>query len=113
MSEHLKLRYKTKKGECLYSEPGDRALGDLRLYIGYNGYKWAHTLELVGAALRAKSHVEDNNYPHGLGRYYLLAYVVACILTDEPILDLMKRFRFPEEKESIPVQITEEEDVPF
>jgi len=89
----MKEIYKTLKGEVLYEEPGDRAEGDKRLYIGYNGTKWAHTLELIGASLRAKAWVEDNNYPNGLGRYYLLSYIVGCIMTKTPIKELLKKFK--------------------
>jgi len=92
----LKEIYRTSKDEILYEEPGNRAPGDKRLYIGFNGTKWAHTLELVGAALRAKAHVEDNNYPNGLGRYHLLGYVVGCIMTNTKIKELMKKFKIPE-----------------
>jgi hypothetical protein len=87
----LKKIYETKKGEVIYSEPGDRSVGDKRLYIGYNGIKWAHTLELIGAALRAKAYVEDNNYKNGMGRYWLFGYITNCICTDIPIQDLMKK----------------------
>ena len=96
MRARLKEIYKTKKGETLYEEPGDRAKGDKRLYIGFNGSRWAHSLELIGAALRAKAHVEDNNYPNGMGRYWLFGYIAKCILTDEHIKDLLKKFRIPE-----------------
>lgn len=92
----MKEIYKTQKGERLYEEPGDRAPGDKRLFIGFNGTRWAHTLELIGAALRAKAYVEDNNYPQGQGRYYLLGYVVACITSKKPIRELMKLFKIPE-----------------
>ena len=92
----MKISYKTAKGEILYEEPGDNAPKDKRLYIGYNGTKWAHTLELIGAALRAKAWVEDNNYPNGLGRYHLLGFIVGCIMTKTPIKELMKKFKIPE-----------------
>jgi len=90
------FEYKTSKGEILIGERGDRADGDLRLYIQYNGNKWAHTLELIGAALRAKANIEDNNYPNGLGRWWLLGYIAACITTTTPIKELMKKFKVPE-----------------
>lgn len=96
MNQRLKEIYKTAKGEILYESPGNNAPKDKRLYIGFNGTRWAHTLELIGAALRAKAWVEDNNYPNGLGRFWLLAYIAACITTDTPIKELMKRFKIPE-----------------
>ena len=92
----MKKIYKTKKGECLYEEPGNRSDGDKRLYIGFNGAKWAHSLELIGAALRAKAWVEDNNYKNGMGRYWLFGYIAKCICTDEPIKDLIKKFKIPD-----------------
>ena len=96
MNQLLKEIYKTAKGETLYEEPGKNAPGDKRLYIGYNGIRWAHTLELIGAALRAKAWVEDNNYPKGMGRYMLLSYIIGCIMTTTPIKELMKKFKIPE-----------------
>lgn len=96
MNQHLKEIYRTSKNEILYESPGKNAKGDKRLYIGYNGTKWAHTLELIGASLRAKAWVEDNNYPHGLGRFWLLAYIAACITTSTPIKELLKKFKIPE-----------------
>lgn len=92
----MKKIYETKKGEYLYSEPGNRAKGDKRLYIGFKEFKWAHSLELIGAALRAKAHVEDNNYRNGMGRYWLFGYITKCICTDEPIEALLKKFKIPE-----------------
>ena len=92
-----KVIYTTKTGEVLYSEPGNRADGDKRLLIGYKeGKPWPHTLELIGAALRAKAWVEDNNYPHGLGRWWLLGYIVACMTTSTPIRNLIKKFKIPD-----------------
>ena len=93
----MKEEYKTKYGEILYSEPGDRAKGDKRLYIGKNGIRWAHSLELIGAALRAKAHVEENNYSNGLGRFYLHGFISACILCDNmTIKGLLKKFKIKE-----------------
>ena len=91
----MKLLYETKKGEKLYSEEGNRAKNDLRLYIGFKDFKWAHTLELIGAALRAKAHIEDNNYPNGRGKHMLLHFIQECILTKTPIKELLKKFKIP------------------
>lgn len=88
-----KLRYKTLKGEKLYSEEGSKGPGDLRLYIEYNGALWAYTLELIGACLRAKAEVEDRNYPNGRGRLMLRDYIDDCIMTDEPIKSLLEKYR--------------------
>jgi hypothetical protein len=96
MNQLLKLIYTTKKGEELFSEPGNKDPKDKRLYIGYKGHKWAHTLELIGAALRAKAYVEDVNYPNGRGKHMLLDFVQQCILTKTPIKELCKKFRIPE-----------------
>ncbi|MFH1561939.1 MAG: hypothetical protein ABIF11_00775 [Nitrospirota bacterium] len=94
INKPLKLRYKTKKGECLYSEPGDNGPKDLRLYIGYDDRKpWAHTLELIGACLRAKGSIEDWNYPKGEGRKYLLRFIWDCIMSKTPISELLKRYK--------------------
>lgn len=92
----LKIIYTTRKGEKLYSEPGSNGPNDLRLYIGYNGSRWAHTLELIGAALRAKAHVEDRNYPNGRGRMMLFDFISDCILKDDPIKELIKRYSIPD-----------------
>ena len=92
----LKKEYETKKGEILYSEPGDNGPKDRRLYISYNGSRWAHTLELIGASLRAKAHIEDWNYPNGRGKHMLLDFIQQCILTKTPIRQLMKKFKIPE-----------------
>lgn len=93
----MKEEYRTKYNEILYSENGNRATGDRRLYIGKDGHKWAHSLELIGAALRAKAWVEDNNYPNGLGRFYLHAFISGCILCDKlSIKTLMKKFKINE-----------------
>ena len=96
MRRHLLMKeiYKTEKGEVLYEEPGNRAKGDKRLYIGYNGTKWPHTLELIGASLRAKAWVEDNNYPPpAQGRKYLFNYIKECIMTITPIKELLKKYK--------------------
>ena len=96
LKNNLKLLYRTKKGECLYEEPGNRAPGDRRLYIGFNGTFWAHTLELIGIALREKGKVEQNNYPNGRGKHYLAHFIQRCILSNEPIKDIMRKFKIPE-----------------
>ena len=90
----MKEIYKTVKNEILYEEPGDRADGDKRLFIGYNGIKWPHTLELIGASLRAKAWVEDNNYPPpAQGKKYLLKFITECIMTKIPIKELLKKYK--------------------
>jgi len=94
----LREIYSTAKGEKLYSEPGAKGPNDKRLYIGFNGTKWAHTLELIGAALRAKAHVEDTAYgkPYQLGKLMLLLFIADCILTKTPIKELLKKYKIPE-----------------
>lgn len=92
----MKLEYITKKGEKLYSEKGDNGPKDLRLYIGYRDFRWCHTLELIGAALRAKAHIEDRNYPKGRGRGMLFNFISDCILEDIPIKKLLNKYMVPE-----------------
>jgi hypothetical protein len=89
----MKIIYTTEKGEHVYEEPGNRKPGDKRFYIGFNGTKWAHTMELIGAALRAKAWVEDNNYPHGKGAVLLFEFMRDCILTITPITQLTKQYK--------------------
>lgn len=95
MNQLLKEIYRTAKGEIIYEEPGNRAKGDRRLYIGFNGNRWAHTLELIGAALREKAAIEDNNYPNGKGKRMLANYIYQCIMTKTPIKELMIKFQIP------------------
>lgn len=76
--------------------------GDKRFYIGFNGTRWAHTMELIGAALRAKAWVEDNNYPKGKGKTMLLEFITDCILTKTPIKLLLVKYKIPmEQKEPL------------
>jgi len=100
MNKHLKIEYTTKKGEKLYSEPGNNGPKDKRLYIGYKDSLWCHTLELIGAALRAKAYIEDWNYlPNGgEGRGMLFKFIKDCIFTKIPIRDLLKKYKIPERK---------------
>jgi len=96
-TEGLRTLYTTSQGEHVLCSPGNRCPGDRKLYISdrTGAVCWPHSLELLGAALRAKAAVEQRRYPFGQGKRYLLRFIEACIMTREPIREIMRRFKIP------------------
>lgn len=61
----LKQDYKltTPSNETVYTVPGKKGEGDMKIFTHFPKLPWAHTLHYIGICLRLKGIVEDRDYP--------------------------------------------------
>jgi hypothetical protein len=80
-------------------KPGKKSENDFIIFTNFPNRTHPHTLEYIGQALRLKSEVEEINYPLSdgyEGRFYLLRFVLECILNKKKsVKEICREFSIP------------------
>jgi len=98
------LLYKCKDGTKLFKIPGHKSEKDFIVLTEFPKNPHAHSIEYIGACLKAKAEIEDINYPKTVdgiktgnqGRDFLFDFMRWCVYRVElPIREICKKFKLP------------------
>jgi hypothetical protein len=87
---------KTPNNERIFTEPGKKGEGDMKIFTVFPKIPWPHSLYYIGVCLRLKGIVEDRDYPVEKGyqgRGMLMSFCRQVLYSKKSIKELCEEYK--------------------